>query len=122
MSILSNHFPEVLAELNADPNRPESPEPTPDEITAMGEAAGTLLRQSRPGRKARPRPQRFVRVLAPATPVNLSTFIEIDIHAGPPSNRSGTGLLLSPAISAAGSRSSRPLRSRPRSETSTTST
>ena len=61
MSILSNHYVEVLNELNADPDRPESPEPTPEEITAMGEAAGELLRQSHP---ARPKPQRSVRLLS----------------------------------------------------------
>jgi hypothetical protein len=81
MSLLSNHYPEVLVELNADPDRPEAPEPTEEEITAMGRAAGELLRQSRPARK-RARPQRYVRVLAPATPVSPSTFNEIDIHTG----------------------------------------
>jgi hypothetical protein len=82
MSILANHFPEVLAELNADPDRPETPEATEEEITAPGEAAGEPLRDGRSARKPRPRPRRTVRVLAPATPVNPSTFIEVTVQAG----------------------------------------
>jgi hypothetical protein len=84
MSILSNHFPEVLAELNADPGRPESPQPSPEEITAMGEAAGQLLRQCRP---ARAKPQRSVRLLS-RTPgmyeLPAAALVQIDmVSTGP---------------------------------------
>jgi hypothetical protein len=60
MSILSNHFPEVLDELNADPDRPADPQPTEEEINAIGEAAGELLR--RKPRKPRAKPARTVRL------------------------------------------------------------
>ena len=83
MSILSNHFPEVLDELNADPDRPADSEPTEAEINAMGDAAGQLLccdgspileilpehpapcRQvAAPTNARRPRPDRSVRLLS----------------------------------------------------------
>jgi hypothetical protein len=75
MSILSNHFGEVLDELNADPDRPADTEPTEAEINAMGDAAGQLLTEASchqiaaptsagPPRKPRQQPQRSVRLLS----------------------------------------------------------
>jgi hypothetical protein len=55
MGILSNHYPEVLDELNGiETDRPESPEPTEAEINAMAEQAK---------RHKRPRPARRVGLL-----------------------------------------------------------
>jgi hypothetical protein len=71
------------ADPDADPDRPEPPEPTEAQITAMGEAAGGLLRRTGRNPCPRPRPHRSFRVLCPATALNPSTSVEITIQTSP---------------------------------------
>ena len=47
MSVVSNHFPEILDELNADPDRPDDGQATAPQ-TNPAEAARPAARQARP--------------------------------------------------------------------------